>query len=275
MAEKKYYWLKLPADFFNQKVIKKLRRIAGGDTYTIIYLKMLIRSMNSNGALYYDKVEDDFATELAYDLEEDLENVKVTLSFLMAQGILVEVSEEEFKLLACQDMIGCESGSAARVRKHRANVLNSLQCNTDVTACNALVTDGNALVTTCNTEIEREKDIDIDKEIERDKEVDKEIEKESKEKNASGKPKHTPCKNPYGEFGRVKLTDDEYNKLLNEFGDRTALYIQKLDEYMETYRGARNKYTSHYMVIKKKDSWVRKEVDEQQAPKGRIDWSNV
>ena len=36
---KKYYWLKLKDDFFNSREIKKLRRIAGGDTYTIIYLK--------------------------------------------------------------------------------------------------------------------------------------------------------------------------------------------------------------------------------------------
>ena len=31
---KKYYWLKLKKDFFNQKEIKKLRKIAGGDTYS-------------------------------------------------------------------------------------------------------------------------------------------------------------------------------------------------------------------------------------------------
>ena len=42
MAEKKYYWLKLGDEFFGDKTIKKLRKIAGGDTYTIIYLKMLL-----------------------------------------------------------------------------------------------------------------------------------------------------------------------------------------------------------------------------------------
>lgn len=39
---KRYYWLKLPDGFFRQKAIKKLRKIAGGDTYTIIcFLAML------------------------------------------------------------------------------------------------------------------------------------------------------------------------------------------------------------------------------------------
>ena len=32
-GNKRYYWLKLSEDFFRQKEIKKLRRIAGGDTY--------------------------------------------------------------------------------------------------------------------------------------------------------------------------------------------------------------------------------------------------
>ncbi len=46
---KRYYWLKLPDDFFRQKPIKKLRKIAGGDTYTIIYLKMLLIAMKQDG----------------------------------------------------------------------------------------------------------------------------------------------------------------------------------------------------------------------------------
>ena len=42
MAEpKRYFWLKLHKDFFKRKEIKRLRKIAGGDTYTIIYLEML------------------------------------------------------------------------------------------------------------------------------------------------------------------------------------------------------------------------------------------
>lgn len=46
MAEnKRYYWLKLMDDFFDSKRIKKLRKMAGGDTYTIIYLKMQLLSL--------------------------------------------------------------------------------------------------------------------------------------------------------------------------------------------------------------------------------------
>ena len=46
---KKYYWLKLKDNFFNQKEVKKLRKIAGEDTYTIIYLKMQMIRIKKNG----------------------------------------------------------------------------------------------------------------------------------------------------------------------------------------------------------------------------------
>ena len=36
---KRYYWLKLQQDFFSSKRIKKMRRLPGGDTLSIIYLK--------------------------------------------------------------------------------------------------------------------------------------------------------------------------------------------------------------------------------------------
>ena len=32
MANKKYYWLRLMSDFFNRREMKKLRKIAGGET---------------------------------------------------------------------------------------------------------------------------------------------------------------------------------------------------------------------------------------------------
>ena len=128
---KRYYWLKLPEGFFRQKPIKKLRKIAGGDTYTIIYLKMLLIAMKNDGKLYFEGVEDDFYEELALDLDEDSENVKVTVLFLIRQGLMELVDETEYRLTECGKMVGSESASAERVRRHREN--KALQCNTNVT----------------------------------------------------------------------------------------------------------------------------------------------
>lgn len=105
---KRYYWLKLPEDFFRQKPIKKLRKIAGGDTYTIIYLKMLLIAMKEDGKLYFEGVEDDFYEELSLELDEDSENVKVTVLFLIRQGLMELIDETEYRLTECDKMVGSE-----------------------------------------------------------------------------------------------------------------------------------------------------------------------
>lgn len=152
--EKRYYWLKLKDDFFTDKRIKKLRRIAGGDTYTIIYLKMMMKCMNNDGILEYEGIEDSFADELALDLDEDADNVQVTINFLMRAGLLEEMGENRFLMAEVPELVGSESTSAQRVRDFR-NRQKTLQGNADVTEVKQL----------CNVEkeIEKEKEKDIEK----------------------------------------------------------------------------------------------------------------
>jgi predicted phage replisome organizer len=150
MADKKYYWLKLKDDFFTLKEIKKLRKIAGGDTYTIIYLKLQLLSLKKEGMIVFEGIEDTFVEELALTLDEEPENVKMTLLFLQKVGFIEEVSNDEFLLPQAVQSMGSETSVAERVRKHRENQ-KLLQSNTQVTIC--------------NTEIEIEKDKEIEKDI--------------------------------------------------------------------------------------------------------------
>lgn len=146
---KRYYWLKLQKDFFTQPKIKKLRKIAGGDTYTIIYLKMQLLSLNNGGKLFFDGIEESFSEEIALTIDEDPDNVKVTVQYLLSQGLIESCSETEFLMTETQSLICSESESAERVRASRKN--KALQCNTNVTECNNNVQK-------CNTDI----DIDIE-----------------------------------------------------------------------------------------------------------------
>lgn len=100
MAEKKYYWLKMTDQFFEDKAIKKLRKIAGGDTYTIIYLKMLLTAIKQGNKMYFEGIEDDFMEELALELDEDTDNVKVTVSYLKSKGLIEVLGADEI-LLTC------------------------------------------------------------------------------------------------------------------------------------------------------------------------------
>ena len=166
MAEKRYYWLKLHKDFFKQKEIKKLRRIAGGDVYTIIYLKMLLQSLETDGFLYFEGYYDNFVDELADDIDEDEENVKVVVAYLMDKGLMVEADEDAYLLIKCKEMTGSESSITRRTRRYKEKQKELTQRNEEAFLGNDTPFLLNMEGTKENTEIEKEseKKLDIDKE---------------------------------------------------------------------------------------------------------------
>lgn len=148
LKNKRYFWIQLTQDFFKSKEMKLLRKIAGGDTHTIIYLKMMLISLEDGGRIYYDGLADNLAEELSLVIDENVEDIKITLIFLESKGLLTKKSDRDYFLEQVPEMVGSETASARRVRKFRENKL-ALQCNNEVTKRNG--------------------DIDIDKEIDIDK----------------------------------------------------------------------------------------------------------
>ena len=72
-----------------------------------------------------------------------------------------------------------------------------------------------------------------------------------------GKSENTPQKKlPFGEFGKVMLTEDEHAKLKVSYGDLLEKAIDLLDSYMAS-KG--KKYTSCYATMKK-EGWVWEKV---------------
>ena len=161
LKNKRYFWIQLAQDFFKSKEMKLLRKIAGGDTHTIIYLKMMLISLEDGGHIYYDGLTDNLAEEIALVIDENVEDIKITLIFLESKGLLTRNSDRDYFLEQVPEMVGSETASTRRSRKHRE--LQKLHCNT--------------IATTCNGDI----DIDIDKEIEIDIEKDKDTDKNSVE----------------------------------------------------------------------------------------------
>ena len=219
-GSKKYYWLKLKTDFFFSKEIKKLRRIAGGDTYTIIYLKMLLMSVKTDGKIYYEGVEDTFAEELALSLDEDADNVLVVLNFLERHKLIERGGEDEYFLPEAALAIGSETQGAERVRRFREKQ-KALPCNADVTAVKRL---GNI-------------------EIEKRREEESRVEKTPKSQ-----------KHKYGQYLNVLLTDEEMEKLMTEFPYDWQERVERLSEYIACHG---KKYKNHLAVIR---SWAKKDV---------------
>ena len=132
VKNKRYYWIQLAQDFFKSKEMKLLRKIAGGDTHTIIYLKMMLISLEDGGHIYYDGLADNLAEEIALVIDENVEDIKITLIFLESKGLLTRNSDRDYFLEQVPEMVGSETASARRVRKFRENQL-ALQCNNDET----------------------------------------------------------------------------------------------------------------------------------------------
>lgn len=207
---KRYFWLRLHDDFFDSKRIKKLRKMAGGDTFTIIYLKMQLLAMKHEGIITWTGLEDNFVDELALDLEEEPENVAVTLSYLLRVGLAETEDHVNFFFPFSVSNTGSETASAQRVREHRERQ-KVLHCNTDVTQ----------MKQNCNGEIEIEKE--IKKEIERDR------------------------RHKHGTYNNVLLSDDDFEKLKTEFPFDYGTRIERLSEYIAS---TGKSYKNHLATIR-------------------------
>lgn len=148
---KKYYWLKLKENFFEEKQIKYLRSLPDGDKIVIAYLKMQLKSLKTEGFIKYDSILPSNIDELAMILDENTNIIKLMIGALQKVNAVEILDDGSFYMIAMQDLIGKEGESAERVRRFRERQEQKLlQCNGDVTKC--------------NTEIEIEKEIETEKE---------------------------------------------------------------------------------------------------------------
>lgn len=140
MSEKRYYWLKLYDTFFDNKTSKYLRKLPDGDKLLLVYLKLQLKLLKSEGIFVYENLCDNIAEEIALTLDEDVNTIKLLLAALDKTKTIEYLNENTFMLSEMQDLIGSEGSSAARVRKHRKKY-KALQSNLPVTEGNTPVTN--------------------------------------------------------------------------------------------------------------------------------------
>lgn len=234
---KVYYWLKLDKDFFKGKEIKKLRKIAGGDTYTIIYLKLQLLSLKDEGKLYFDGIEDTFVEELALELDEETDNITFVLLFLKKCGLVQTISDDEILLNTVPYSIGKETDKAELMRKKRSREKQLISNN---------VTELLPPVTNCYTEKRRE-------------ELEKDI--ELKIKPQKDKTIYMSLTFIDEIIDKVKITQEQYDKLCTKHNKE---FVNKeiigLDNYIANGKGA--KYKDHYKTL---NTWLNSKKKEQEA----------
>ena len=168
MSDKKYYWIKLKTDFFDQDTIDFLMGQENGSKYVVIYQMLMLKTAQQGGVLATKANE----LLIPYDVKKivrdtkyfDFDTVTIALELFKKLGLVYEEENHILRLTGAEQIVGSEWSSAERVRKYREK--KALQCNINVTKSNAQ----------CNTDIDIEKDIDIDKDIDINKDINKDIE---------------------------------------------------------------------------------------------------
>lgn len=131
---KRYYWIKLKANFFDIDEIDWLISQENGCEYIVLYQKLCLMTANKGGALATtvgEMIIPFDAKKIARDTKFPIDTVVVALELFKNLGLVYEQDDGILKIPAVSDMVGSEVSSAKRVREHRQK--KALQCNTDVT----------------------------------------------------------------------------------------------------------------------------------------------
>ncbi len=129
MAQNKtkiYFWLRLDNNFFKNLAIKQLRRMSGGDTYVIIYQKMMLQSLENQGFIYFEGVLDSLAEEIAMALDENVEDVQVTIAYFQSKGLL-QIGEEDEIFLEQVPMLLDQETNWNRYKRQQKKKLEKFQ----------------------------------------------------------------------------------------------------------------------------------------------------
>lgn len=245
-SNKRYYWLKLKEDFFEDDTIQWLEEQENGKEYVIFYLKLALKSLDGDGKLIRYVGE----RLLPYDVKAlakltntSPDTVAVAMKTFIDIGLVSRLEGGEIYMNQIQEMVGSETRAAESMRRLRATEKAQKQLENN---------SGNNVTESYPELLEIE--IEIDKELEIELKIEKEIDKKQKKKK-------------FGEFSNVLLTEQELEKLKEKYPHD---YLQRIERVSGYVASTGKSYKSHYATI---ISWARK--DEQNVPQKKVvnsDW---
>lgn len=165
-----YFWLKIDKKFFDNIFIKRLKAVPGGYTMTVIYIRLMLESLESDCILYYEGYFDNLKEELALKLDVSEDDIDMTMAYFTKCGLIQIDEDKNAELPQAKALVQQETNQAAYMREYRKQQREQKENLT-------MLSKGLTLSTTCKTEIEIE--IEKEKEKEKEKELEEEIEKKT------------------------------------------------------------------------------------------------
>ena len=234
---RKYYYLKLKENYFDDDSIVLLESMQDGVLYSNILLKLYLKSLKHGGRLQLDEDIPYTAQMIATITRQQIGTVERALQIFLKLGLVEVLDSGTFYMSNIELLIGQSSTEAER--KRAARLQNK--------ALSALRTSGGHLSDIRPPEIEIEKEIDI--EIEKERELE------------TGHP--APA--AYGRYHNVILSDTELDGLKTELPGKWEYYIDRLSCHIAS---SGRKYKSHAATIFK---WAQEDAAKgKAAPKQGI-----
>lgn len=260
-------WIKIVVDIFDNRKIRQIEAMPEGDSILVIWFKLicLAGSTNDKGMIYFTPDIPYTEEMLATQFNRPLATVRLAMNTFQAFG-MIEIVDNFLclpswaKYQSTDKLEQMRSKNAERQARFRAKKREELAAgNAEVTLP---VTPSNAL------------------DIEEDKERD--IEGDIRESTADGPPPSPPpppdppkppkpAARVRSQYGWVKLTDEQYHRLISEFGQHeTSRAIAYVDESAQS-TGNKNKWKDWNLVIRKciREGWGQKQYYGSQPPQRR------
>lgn len=149
MAEtKKYYWLKLKRDFFKRHDIRIIEEMPNGKDYILFYLKLLLESIDHEGALRFSDTIPYNEQMLSVVTNTNIDTVRSAMKLFVELNMMSVFDDQTIYMNEVDKLIGSETEWAKKKRLQRTKEDNVPQ-----------------LSPKCPTELESESKKEKDKEI--------------------------------------------------------------------------------------------------------------
>ena len=125
MAKTKvYFWLKVDKKFFDNLFIKRLKHMPGGYTMTVIYIRLMLESLEDDCILYYEGYFDNLVQELALKLDVSEDDINMTVAYFTKCGLIQIDDDGHATLSQAKAMVESETNWAKYKREQRKNSQN-------------------------------------------------------------------------------------------------------------------------------------------------------
>ena len=232
---RKYYYLKLKENYFDDDSIVLLESMPDGILYSYILLKLYLKSLKNGGKLQLAENIPYTPQMIATLTRQQVGTVERALKIYLQLGLVEVMTDGAYYMSNIELLIGQSSTEGERKKQARLALQAQNKRGGQM---------GGHLSDIRPPEIEKEIEIELERELEQ------------------GQSAH-----PYGRYQNVVLSEKELSELQAELPDSWQAYIDRLSEYMAS---TGRRYQNHAATIRR---WATEDRKKAAPPTWNRDYS--